>query len=98
MGERGKTMLSKTNFRIILVITLLSFLGVWSVGKSKAEPFQTPESLTLQIDWLENDLRNSRNLQVDILSPNAFAEAEELLSDAKKDLIGEISNQRFLKR
>jgi len=79
-------MLSKTNFRIILVITLLSFLGVWSVGKSKAEPFQTPESLTLQIDWLENDLRNSRNLQVDILSPNAFAEAEELLSDAKKRL------------
>jgi len=79
-------MLSKTNFRIILVITLLSFLGVWSVGNSKAEPFQTPESLTLQIDWLENDLRNSRNLQVDILSPNAFAEAEELLSDAKKRL------------
>jgi OmpA-OmpF porin, OOP family len=79
-------MLFKKNFRIILVITMLSFLGVWSVGKSKAEPFQTPESLTLQIDWLENDLRNSRNVQVDILSPNAFAEAEELLNDAKKRL------------
>ncbi len=79
-------MLCKKKFRIISVVTLLSLLGVWSVGKSKAEPFQTPESLTLQIDWLENDLRNSRNVQVDILSPNAFAEAEDLLNDAKKRL------------
>ena len=79
-------MLFKKKFRIISVITLLSFLGIFSAGKSKAEPFQTPESLTLQIDWLENDLRNSRNVQVDILSPNAFAEAEELLKDAKKRL------------
>jgi OOP family OmpA-OmpF porin len=79
-------MLFKKKFSIISVITLLSFLGIWSVGKSQAEPFQTPESLTLQIDWLENDLRNSRNVQVDILSPNAFAEAEALLNDAKKRL------------
>ena len=79
-------MLYRKNFRIISVVIWLLFLGVCFVGKSKAEPFQTPESLTLQIDWLENDLRNSRNVQVDILSPNAFAEAEELLSDAKKRL------------
>jgi outer membrane protein OmpA-like peptidoglycan-associated protein len=79
-------MLGKKILRIIVIITLLSFAGIWSVGKCKAEPFQTPESLTLQIDWLENDLRNSRNVQVDILSPNAFAEAEELLNEAKKRL------------
>ena len=69
---------------ILPVITLLAFQGLWFVAKSKAEPFQTPESITLQIDWLENDLRNSRNAQVDILSPKSFAEAEELLNDAKK--------------
>lgn len=79
-------MLGKKILRIIVIITLLSFAGIWSVAKCKAEPFQTPESLTLQIDWLENDLRNSRNVQVDILSPNAFAEAEELLNEAKKRL------------
>jgi len=66
------------------VVILFSFLGIWFIGESNAEPFQTPENLTLQIEWLENDLRNSRNAQVDILSPDAFAEAEELLNDAKK--------------
>ena len=71
-------------FIILPVITLLVCQGFWFVAKTKAEPFQTPESITLQIDWLENDLRNSRNAQVDILSPKAFAEAEELLNDAKK--------------
>lgn len=79
-------MLVKKNFRVILVITLLFLAGLWSGGNCKAEPFQTPESLTLQIDWLENDLRNSRNVQVDILSPKAFAEAEELLNEAKERL------------
>jgi len=79
-------MLVKKKFKIILIITLLWFIGIWSVGIGKAEPFQTPESLTLQIDWLENDLRNSRNVQVDILSPKSFAEAEELLKEAKKRL------------
>jgi hypothetical protein len=69
-----------------LIITLLSFAGLWYVGQCKAEPFQTSESLSLQIDWLENDLRNSRNVQVDILSPKSFAAAEELLTDAKKGL------------
>jgi len=86
MEERRKAMLGKKNFRIILIITLMCLAGIWSVGKCEAEPFQTPESLSLQLDWLENDLRNSRNVQVDILSPNAFAEAEELLNDAKKRL------------
>jgi hypothetical protein len=75
MEERGKTMLLTKKIIIIPVIALLAFEGLWFVGKSKAEPFQTPESITLQIDWLENDLRNSRNAQVDILSPRAFAEA-----------------------
>ena len=91
-------MLVKKNFRVILVITLLFLAGLWSAGNCKAEPFQTPESLTLQIDWLENDLRNSRNVQVDILSPKAFAEAEELINEAKKDLIGVISNQKLWER
>jgi OOP family OmpA-OmpF porin len=86
MEERGKTMLWAKKIIIIPVITLLAFEGLWFVGKSKAEPFQTPESITLQIDWLENDLRSSRNAQVDILSPRAFAEAEELLNDAKDRL------------
>jgi OOP family OmpA-OmpF porin len=86
MAERGKTMLFIKKLIILPVITLLVCQGAWFVAKCKAEPFQTPESITLQIDWLENDLRNSRNAQVDILSPKAFAEAEELLNDAKKRL------------
>ena len=79
-------MLFIRKFIILPVITLLLSQGVWFVAKTKAEPFQTPDSITLQIDWLENDLRNSRNAQVDILSPEAFAEAEELVNDAKKRL------------
>ena len=79
-------MFSKNKCICISVVILLSFLGVWFIGESNAEPFQTPENLTLQIEWLENDLRNSRNAQVDILSPDTFAEAEELLNDAKKRL------------
>jgi len=86
MGERGETLFSKNKGTCISVIILLSFLGIWFIGECNAEPFQTPENLTLQIEWLENDLRNSRNAQVDILSPNAFVEAEELLNDAKKRL------------
>jgi hypothetical protein len=35
-------MLGKKILRIIVIITLLSFAGIWSVGKCKAEPFQTP--------------------------------------------------------
>jgi OOP family OmpA-OmpF porin len=86
MGERGKKMLFRKNWIIISVIIWLSFLSLWSANISQAEPFPTQDSLTLQIEWLENDLRNSRNVQVDILSPNRFAEAEEFLQDAKKGL------------
>jgi outer membrane protein OmpA-like peptidoglycan-associated protein len=72
--------------RIISLITLLCLFTFWVGGTIEAEPFQTSENLNLQIDWLENDLRNARNGQVDILSPTSFAEAEELLTDAKKRL------------
>ena len=79
-------MLFIKKFIILPVITLLVCQGVWFVAKTKAEPIQSPESITLQIDWLENDLRNARNAQEDILSPECFAEAEELVNDAKKRL------------
>ena len=51
-----------------------------------AEPFQTSDNLTVQIDWLQHELRNARNNEVNILSPVSFAEAEELAEDAKKRL------------
>jgi OOP family OmpA-OmpF porin len=79
-------MLFRKKCIVISVIVLLAFLTVCLVRKSKAEPFPTQESLTLQIEWLENDLRNSRNIQVDLLAPKGFAEAEETLNDAKKRL------------
>ena len=71
---------------IMAVLTAFCFLGPLAGSTVQAEPFQTTDNLTVQINWLEHNLSNARMDQVDILSPTQFAKAEEFLSKAKKRL------------
>lgn len=79
-------MLNRRKFSWVAVFAALCFLGLCGGSTLMAEPFQTSANLTAQINWLEHELRNARNDEVDILSPRSFAEAEELVADAKKRL------------
>ena len=79
-------MLIRKEIVIIAVLTAFCFLGPLAGSTVQAEPFQTTDNLTVQINWLEHNLSNARMDQVDILSPTHFAKAEELLNDAKKRL------------
>ena len=79
-------MLRRRKFRLVAVFAALCFLGLCGGSTLMAEPFQTSANLNAQINWLEHELRNARNDEVDILSPRSFAEAEEMVADAKKRL------------
>ena len=68
------------------VLTAFCCLGLGAGSTVQAEPFQTTDNLTVQINWLEHNLSNARMDQVDILSPTQFAKAEEFLNNAKKRL------------
>ena len=79
-------MLIRKKIVIMAVLTALCFLGLGAGSTVQAEPFQTTDNLTVQINWLEHNLSNARMDQVDILSPTQFAKAEKFLNDAKKRL------------
>ena len=79
-------MLIRKEIVIIAVLTAFCFMAPLAASTVQAEPFQTTDNLTVQINWLEHNLSNARMDQVDILSPTYFAKAEELLNDAKKRL------------
>ena len=79
-------MLIRKEILIIAVLTAFCFLGPLTGSTVQAEPFQTTDNLTVQINWLEHNLSNARMDQVDILSPTQFAKAEEFLNKAKKRL------------
>ncbi len=79
-------MLIRKKIVIMAVLTALCFLGLGAGSTVQAEPFQTTDNLTVQINWLEHNLSNARMDQVDILSPTQFAKAEEYLNGAKKRL------------
>ncbi len=77
-------MLIRKEIVIMAMLTAFCFLGPLAGSTVQAEPFQTTDNLTVQIDWLEHNLSNARMDQVDILSPTQFAKAEEFLNKAKK--------------
>ena len=77
---------SRKQFSCLALLATLCFLSLCGESTLMAEPFQTSDNLTVQIDWLQHELRNARNNEVNILSPVSFAEAEELAEDAKKRL------------
>lgn len=83
---------------VISALGALCFLAIWGWGTVKAEPFETSENLTVRIDWLEHEVRNARNDQVDILSPISFSKAEELLNEAKKKLERGENHSKILKK
>jgi hypothetical protein len=73
-------------YGIISIFVALSALIVWGWGAVEAEPFESWENLNLRIDWLEQEIRNGRNIQLDLLAPISFAQAEEILNDAKEGM------------
>jgi OOP family OmpA-OmpF porin len=77
-------MLMRKKIVIMAVLTAFWCLGLGAGNTVQAEPFQTTDNLTVQINWLEHNLSNARMDQVDILSPTQFAKAEEFLNNAKK--------------
>ena len=77
-------MLIRKEIVIMAMLTAFCFVGPLAGSTVQAEPFQTTDNLTVQIDWLEHNLSNARMDQVDILSPTQFAKAEEFLNKAKK--------------
>ena len=79
-------MLIRKEIVIMAVLTAFCFLSPLAGSTVQAEPFQTTDNLTVQINWLEHNLSNARMDQVDILSPTQFAKAEEFLNKAKKRL------------
>nr|NIR17261.1 hypothetical protein [Desulfobacterales bacterium] len=70
-------MLIRKKIVIMAVLTAFCFLGPLAGSTVQAEPFQSTDNLTVQINWLEHNLSNARMDQVDILSPTQFAKAEE---------------------
>jgi outer membrane protein OmpA-like peptidoglycan-associated protein len=87
-------MLNRKNILlIIVVITLLSFVGACTSSNLNVKPIAKSENPTDHINRLDNDISNARKNQVNVLAPTSFANAEELLNDAKKalDRGGELS-------
>jgi outer membrane protein OmpA-like peptidoglycan-associated protein len=68
------------------VLAALCFLGIYGGSTLKAEAAATSDYPLVQINKLEQDLRNAQNNQVNVLAPISFAEAEKLLHYAKKRL------------
>ena len=79
------------------VLTAFCFLGLGAGSTVQAEPFQTSDNLTVQINYLEHNLSNARMEQMDILSPTQFAKAEQFLNKAKKRLQRGDSSAKIVK-
>lgn len=90
-------MIIRKEIQIIIVFTVCCFLSGLGGSAVQAEPFQTTDNLTVQINWLEHNLSNARMDQVDILSPIQFAKAEEFLNKAKKRIERKDSPAKIIK-
>ncbi len=67
------------------LIIALFFLGACGGSNLKVKQISMSENPTEQINRLDNDLRNARNNQINVLSPQWFAKAEESFNNAVKD-------------
>jgi outer membrane protein OmpA-like peptidoglycan-associated protein len=90
-------MIIRKKIVIMAMLTAFCFLGPLAGNTVQAEPVQTTDNLTVQINWLEHNLSNARMDQVDILSPTQFAKAEEFLNKAKKRLERGDSQAKIIK-
>jgi OOP family OmpA-OmpF porin len=77
----------------IVFICVVCFLGACTRGQLKVEPIARSENPIEHINRLDNDLRNARNNQIDVLAPTWFTKADLSLKDAKAivDRGGELS-------
>jgi len=77
-------MRKKISIMTALIIALF-FLGACGGSNLKVKQISMSENPTEQINRLDNDLRNARNNQINVLSPQWFAKAEESFNNAVKD-------------
>jgi OOP family OmpA-OmpF porin len=77
----------------MMLICVVCFLGACTRGQLKVEPIARSENPIEHINRLDNDLRNARNNQIDVLAPTWFTKADLSLKDAKAivDRGGELS-------
>ena len=78
---------------MIMLIATVYFLGACASGQLKVEPIVRSENPIEHINRLDNDIRNARQNQVNVLAPTWFAKADMSLKDAKAilDRGGELS-------
>jgi hypothetical protein len=60
VGGRRRIMHIRKELVIMAVLTAFCFLGPLAGSTVQAEPFQTTDNLTVQINWLEHNLSNAR--------------------------------------
>ena len=77
-------MRKKISIMAALIISLF-FLSACGGSNLKVKQISMSENPTEQINRLDNDLRNARNNQINVLSPQWFAKAEKSFNDAVKD-------------
>lgn len=69
-----------------LVVSALFFLGACGGSQVKKTSVSKTDNPSDLINRLDNDIANARKDQVNVLSPNVFAKAEESLKYSKKGL------------
>jgi outer membrane protein OmpA-like peptidoglycan-associated protein len=78
-------MLMKRNAAILAVfITALFLIGACAESQLKVEPIATSENPTEQVNRLQEEIRDARDQQLDVLSPLWFGKAEASLKEAKE--------------
>jgi poly-D-alanine transfer protein DltD len=77
-------MRKKISIMAALIIALF-FLSACGGSNLKVKQISMSENPTEQINRLDNDLRNARNNQINVLSPQWFAKAEKSFNNAVKD-------------
>jgi len=73
---------------MVALIIALFFLGACGGSNLEVKQISMSENPTEQIEQinsLDNDLKNARNNQIDVLSPQWFAKAEKSFNNAIKD-------------
>ena len=68
---------------MIMLIAVLYFLGACTGRQLKVQPIARSENPIEHINLLDNDIRNARKNQVNVLAPTWFARADMSLKDAK---------------
>ena len=77
-------MLVRKNIAIMVLLTAaVYFLGACAGNQLKVEPIARSENPIEHVNRLDNEIRNARKNQVNVLAPTWFAKADMSLKDAK---------------